>query len=203
MIKLILASKSQIRAQLLEQSGYNFLQIAANLDEQSLARQYNKNLVAGAGANKHLETECLALFLAKHKAKAISENYPEHYVIACDQTLEFAGEILYKPRDLTAVENRLSAFSGKQHYLRNGICIFKDGAEIWSYEDIVTLTMHELSRHEIQSYIREVGEVLLNSVSGYQLENKAIRFFKEIDGSYYSVLGLPLLPLLNKLREIS
>jgi len=189
----ILASSSNVRARLLEAAGLAFSVQPPGLDEQIM-----RQAVGGTGA---LSPQDVAEVLARAKAEAVSELVPGAFVIGADQVLAFGGRILAKPESVEAARRELLDLSGKSHTLHSAVALATKGATVWAHSESSTLLMRELSPQFIGRYLAAAGREVLNSVGAYQLEGLGIQLFEKIDGDYFSILGLPLLPLLAALRR--
>ena len=192
MSSLILASKSAARASLLSNAGLQFETIAANIDERAAEQPL---LDAGASPQD------IAQLLAEVKAMDVSQGNPGKLVIGADQTLGFGDERFNKPEDDEAARRQLLALSGKSHQLHSAIAIVRDGETLWRYVSTATLTMRPLTPQEVGRYMAKVGDAVRSSVGCYQLEGLGVQLFTSIDGDYFTILGLPMLPLLAYLRE--
>ncbi|MGU3574032.1 Maf-like protein [Brucellaceae bacterium C25G] len=193
-VSLILASKSPFRAHLLKNAGLTFATENADIDERAVeAPLYD------TGATP----EDVAIVLAEAKAQAVSEKNPDAIIIGCDQTLSLGDEIFHKPANLEEAGKNLLKLSGKTHQLNSGIVLVKNGETIWRHVAIAYMTMRPLQPQFIGRYLGRVGDVALSSVGAYQVEGEGIQLFEKIDGDYFTIIGLPLLPLLQKLREES
>ncbi|HJP21208.1 MAG TPA: Maf family nucleotide pyrophosphatase [Alphaproteobacteria bacterium] len=190
--ELVLASASSTRAALLQGAGLDFCTIAADLDEAALRRTLLKH---------NAPPEEIALALAEAKGKLVSARRPEAAVVAADQILWLAGEVLAKPADLAVARRQLLRLRGRHHDLVNGLCLVRDGQVVWRHSDRVALTMRDFSEAFLDAYLAAAGETVLSSVGGYRLEGPGAQLFKTIEGDYFSVLGLPLLALLDFLRD--
>ena len=190
---LILASSSKSRAQLLEAAGLSFIAEPPGLDESAM-----RHAVAGDEA---LAPHDVAEVLARAKAEAVSEVAPKAYVIGADQVLAFGDVIMSKPDSLEAARRQLLDLSGKTHTLHAAIAVATKGETIWAETTLATLTMRRLSPQFIGRYLGAAGEEVLTSVGAYQIESTGIQLFEKIDGDYFSILGLPLIPLLDTLRR--
>ncbi|MGO4437218.1 Maf-like protein [Rhizobium sp. RAF56] len=190
---LILASSSPFRRMLMENAGLTFSAIAADIDERAIEAPLERE---GAGP------DAVALVLAKAKAKEVSERFPGSLVIGSDQTMSLGSEVFHKPKDRADAANHLSRLSGKTHRLNSAIAFAKDGDILWEHVSHAELTMRDLSAEFIDRHLMRVGERALGSVGAYQLEGEGIQLFSGIDGDYFTILGLPMLPLLQKLREL-
>lgn len=189
---LILASASSARSALLQGVGLQFSALPANVDEASV-----KDSLQAEGATAKNVAEALADL----KALKISQQNPDALVIGGDQTLDCNGVWFDKPPDRAHLIGHLTALSGNQHSLFAAICVFRDGQRLWGTVQTANMTMRHLSATEIESYADAVGEEVLGSVGGYRLEGLGASLFERIEGDYFTVLGLPLLPLLGFLRQ--
>jgi nucleoside triphosphate pyrophosphatase len=190
---LILASTSKIRARLLEDAGLAFIVEPPGLDE-SVMRQ-------AVSGQKALGPHDVAEVLARAKAEAVSDLASKAYVIGADQVLAFGDQILSKPDSMEAARRQLLDLSGKTHTLHTSVAVATNGETIWAATEIATLTMRKLSPHFIGRYLAAAGDEVLNSVGAYQVESVGIQLFDKIDGDYFVILGLPLIPLLDALRR--
>jgi septum formation protein len=190
---LVLASGSKIRAELMRNAGLTIDVDPANVDERAVEAPL---LEAG------FPPEDLASVLAEAKANDVSARRPGDLVIGADQILAFEGERRTKPDDMEAARRQLLAFSGKTHELLSAVVISKDGEAIWRHVSTARLTMRTLSPAFVGHYLAEAGDDVLSSVGAYQLEGLGLQLFEKIDGDYFTILGLPMLPLLAQLREL-
>lgn len=193
MTELVLASGSRIRAELLRNAGLAFDTDPANVDERAIEAPLLES---------NFSPEDIAQVLAEAKAQEVSERRPGALVIGADQVLDFEGERLTKPADMEAARRQLLAMSGKTHALHSAVAIARDGQTLWRNVGTVRLTMRPFGPEFVGRYLAGVGEVALTSVGAYQLEGPGIQLFSAIDGDYFTVLGLPLLPLLGELRVL-
>jgi len=188
---LILASKSTARNALLAGAGLRFATSPARIDERALeARELGKGATI-------LE---LARTLAEAKALAVAAGNPGATVIGADQLLALGTELLHKPTDLAAASGQLERLAGRTHSLIAGVALAQEGQIVWSYVDTATLTMRDVSAREREQILALEGDRILDSVGAYRLEGPSIRLFDRIEGDYFTILGLPLLPLLAALR---
>jgi len=190
---LILASSSKVRARLLEAAGLAFIVEGPGLDEHTM-----RQAISSTGS---LSPQDVAEVLARAKAEAVSELVPGAFVIGADQVLAFGGRILAKPDNMDAARKELLDLSGKNHTLHSAVALAANGGTVWVHSESSTLTMRKLSPQFIGRYLAAAGEEVLSSVGAYQLEGLGIQLFEKIDGDYFSILGLPLLPLLDALRR--
>ncbi|MCA1299685.1 Maf-like protein [Stappia indica] len=193
MTELVLASGSRIRAELLRNAGLSFDIDPARVDERAIEAPLLES---------DFSPEDIAQVLAEAKAQEVSERRPGALVIGADQVLDFEGERLTKPADMEAARRQLLAMSGKTHALHSAAAIARDGQTLWRNIGTVRLTMRPFGPEFVGRYLAGVGEIALTSVGAYQLEGPGIQLFSAIDGDYFTVLGLPLLPLLGELRVL-
>lgn len=186
---LILASTSAARKALLSGAGLDFESSPAPIDERA-----EEATALGKGP------AAVAQHLAEAKALAVSQARPGAVVIGADQTLSLDGEIFHKPADHDAARAALSRLRGKTHRLSSAVAIARDGRVIWSHIAEADLTMRDFPDAERDAILAEEGEAALGSVGAYRLEGPSVRLFERIDGDYFTILGLPLLPLLAALR---
>ena len=168
----------------------------------TVASRVDEDSIKTAAAERSGGAADLALVLATAKAAAVSTSYPYSYVLGADQILECGGTLFDKPRSLQQARQQLLQLRGCRHRLVNGLVILKSGQTVWSHTETATLTMRDFSERFLDSYLDTVGEQVLSSVGGYQLEGPGSQLFESVDGDYFSILGLPLLPLLAYLRHI-
>ena len=190
---LILASSSPFRRMLMENAGLSFSAIAADIDERAIEAPLARD---GAGP------DAVALVLAKAKAREVSGRYPGSLVIGSDQTMSLGDEVFHKPADRADAANHLTRLSGRTHRLNSAIAFARNGDILWEHISHAELTMRALSADFIDRHLTRVGDKALGSVGAYQLEGEGIQLFSRIDGDYFTILGLPMLPLLDKLREL-
>ncbi|MBB4191039.1 septum formation protein [Rhizobium aethiopicum] len=191
--KLILASSSPFRRMLMENAGLSFEAHPAEIDERAVEAPLEK-----AGA----KPDTVACILAKAKAEDVSARFPEGLVIGSDQTMSLGDRVFHKPKDLADAANHLRALSGTTHRLNSAIAIVHDGAVLWEHVGHAELTMRPLTEDFIARHLVRVGDRALSSVGAYQLEGEGVQLFEKIEGDYFTILGLPMLPLLGKLREL-
>lgn len=191
MSSIILASKSVYRAELLTNAGVNFISESASINERDVEAPL---LEAGLGGAD------IADVLAIAKASDVSARNPSAYVIGSDQTLSLGEELLHKPEDMEAARRRLLALSGKAHQLNSAVVIVKDGEVLWSHTETSTIHFRDLDPGFIGRHLAAVGEKALTSVGAYQIEGMGVQLFEKIEGDFFSIMGLPLLPLLAELR---
>ena len=190
-MKIILASKSAARQNMLKQCGLNFQAIPADIDESAIITEEKSKDKA---ANE------IALTLSLEKAKTVSEENPHSYVIGSDQILEFEDELFEKATSIEETKEKLLRLSGKTHSLYSAYSVLKNNEIIDQYCDRAALTMHKFNEDFVDLYIKKASNDVTQCVGGYAVEGIGITLFEKIDGDYYTILGMPLLPLLATLR---
>lgn len=191
--KLILASSSPFRRALLAGAGLDFEAVPSNLDERSLEAP-----LADSGATP----DEVALVLAEAKAVDVSERHAGRLVIGCDQTMSLGDQVFHKPADMEAARRHLLDLSGKTHQLNSAVVLARDGLATWRHVSTARLTMRRLDPAFIGRHLARVGNRALSSVGAYQIEGEGIQLFEEIEGDTFTIMGLPLLPLLKELRSM-
>lgn len=191
--KLILASASPFRKALLTHAGLDFQSQKPEIDERAVEAP-----LKDSGATP----DDVALVLAIAKANDVSERNPGALVIGSDQTLSLGDEIFHKPADMEAARRHLLKLSGRTHQLNSAVAVVRDGETLWSHVGIASLTMRPLDPAFIGRHLARVGAKALQSVGAYQIEGEGIQLFEKIDGDYFTIVGLPLLPLLAALRNL-
>ncbi len=189
---LVLASKSPFRSALLKNAGVVFSTASADIDERAVEAPLYET-----GATP----QDVAQVLAEAKALDVSEKNPGAVIIGCDQTLSLGDEIFHKPADMEAAGRQLLQFSGRTHQLNSGVVLVRDGETLWRHVSVAHMTMRVLDPAFIGRYLGQVGEAALSSVGAYQIEGPGIQLFEKIEGDYFTIVGLPLLPLLAELRK--
>lgn len=190
---LILASSSPFRRQLLENAGLAFEAIAAKIDERAIEAPLE---AAGATPDE------VALHLARAKALDVSTQHPKALVIGSDQTMSLGARVYHKPPTPEAAKDHLLSLSGKTHRLNSAVAFAKSGVIVWEHVAHAHMSVRPLSPDFIDRHLARVGARALQSVGAYQLEGEGIQLFEKIDGDYFTIIGLPLLVMLNELRRM-
>ena len=191
---LILASASAGRASVLRGAGIPFRQQPAAINERALE--------AAAGRNGVVEAGQLALMLAGAKAQTVSVGEPDALVVGADQVMECEGVLYQKPPDIVAARGQLHQLRSRTHRLNSGICVAQGGRACWQHLSTADLTMRHFSDGFLDDYCRAEGAAMLQSVGAYRIEGVGIQLFSKIEGDHFTIIGLPLLPLLGYLRQI-
>lgn len=191
--RIVLASGSRFRSMLLENAGVEFDIHPAEINERAVEAP----LVA-AGATP----EDVALVLAEAKALEVSGRFPDRLVVGSDQTLSLGDDLFHKPGDMEQARRQLLALSGKTHHLNSAVVLARDGEALWRHVEVVRMTMRDFQPAFVGRYLARVGEAALASVGAYQVEGEGIQLFDKIEGDYFAIVGLPLLPLLGQLRAM-
>ncbi len=189
---IVLASTSSSRQAMLRGAGVKFEAVAPNVDESEIKVSM---VAAGAGAREVADT------LAEMKALKLSRRVPGALVLGSDQILEtHDGALLDKPEGRAGAEAHLRRLMGRDHRLVCGAVIAMDGAVVWRVVDTARLSMRPLSDAFIAAYLDQEGDAVLGSVGAYRIEGLGAQLFSRIDGDHFTVMGLPLLPVLDFLR---
>lgn len=187
---LVLASGSDIRAKMLRDAGVLFDVTVARVDEEAVRQALDA---------EQAPPRDVADALAEIKARKVSEKNPGALVIGADQVLAFDGQIFSKPRDMEEVKQHLRQLRGQRHVLYSAAVICEDGQPVWRFVGQVSLSMRMLSDSYIDDYAERSWDSIRHSVGGYKIEEEGVRLFTRIDGDHFTILGLPLVPVLSYL----
>jgi len=188
-VPIILASGSESRRVMLEDAGLDFNVYSSDVDEDIL----KKEMVG-------LPFEEQVIKLASAKAEQVSLKNQDHIVIGGDQMCICNNTIFDKPGSIEKAIKNLQILSGTTHYQYSGVCIYKNGQSLWQYFEIVEMNMHKLSDEEIENYVKLENPI--HAAGAYKFESMGCNLFSSVNGSSYTIRGMPLLPLLSKLREM-
>ena len=187
---LILASQSAVRKSLLVNAGIAVETIPASIDERAV--QATSGVTHPSG---------IAKLLAEAKARDVAKANPARIVIGADQTLALGTRLFNKPKDRASAAAQIAALAGQTHELHSAVSVVRDGRLLFSHVAVARMTMRPLAELEIAAYLDAAGEAVTTSVGAYQLESVGVNLFDKIDGDHFTILGLPLLPLLAFLRS--
>lgn len=177
-------------------AGLKFSAQPSSIDERLVENNWRKLALSDASAAD------LALHLAVQKAKSI-HGAPDDVIIGCDQITRLNQEILHKPTSIDFAYARIEKLAGKTHHLDTSIALLRHGQVIWSFVDASAITLRTLTPSEITNHCARMGDQLLYCAGGYQIEGPAVTILDKIEGDYFAILGLPLLPLLAALRTLA
>jgi septum formation protein len=189
---LILASGSTTRQNILRQAGVDFSVEVSHVDEDSI-----KAAMIAEGGTATMGAENLGEF----KARKVANSNPNSLVIGADQILSINDIWFDKPVDMDHARAHLKSFSGKTHFLHTSVSVLHGDQVLWHHNEICKMTMRDLSEEFISDYLDQEGEAVLTSVGAYRLEGLGAQLFSKIEGDFFTILGLPLLPLLEFLRN--
>jgi septum formation protein len=187
---LILASQSPARQTLLVNAGIDFEAVPADLDERTI--EQTSRLTAPGD---------IAVLLAREKALLVSLRQPGRFVVGADQTLALGTRRFSKPASRAQAREQLRAMAGHSHELHSAVAVARDGKIEFEAVIVARMTMRPLEEAEIDAYLDAAGDVVSSSVGAYQLEGLGVHLFERIEGDHFTILGLPLLPLLAFLRS--
>ncbi len=187
---LILASESRARQTLLASAGIEFEAVAPEIDERAVQQASS---LSGPGD--------IAALLARQKALSVSTCRPGNFVVGADQTLALGRRLFSKPGSRAQAAEQLRTLSDRSHELHSAVAVARDGKILFESADMARMKMRRLGEAEIEAYLNEAGAVVTPSVGAYQLEGLGVHLFERIEGDHFTILGLPLLPLLAFLRN--
>jgi septum formation protein len=187
---LILASQSRARQMILANAGIAFEAVPADIDERAVQQSSGLSMPGD-----------IAALLAREKALAVSVQRPGKYVVGADQTLALDTHLFSKPAGRAEAAEQLRRLAGRSHELHSAVAVARDGKILFESVSIARMAMRQLGGAEIRAYLDEAGEAVTTSVGAYQLEGLGVHLFERIEGDHFTILGLPLLPLLAFLRS--
>ncbi len=191
---VLLASASPYRRKMLQDAGLSFDVATASVDEAALKREFlARTPKPAAGA--------IASALAQAKAEAVSRTHRDALVIGADQVLIAGDDLLDKPGSAAAARAQLARLRGKTHRLISAVSLARAGAVFWTHVDEANLTLREFSDTFLDGYVAEAGERLAGIVGAYEIEGRGIQLFDRVEGDHFTIIGLPLVPLLAELRS--
>ncbi|MAZ72224.1 MAG: septum formation inhibitor Maf [Flavobacteriaceae bacterium] len=190
MTRFVLASGSQIRRLVLEGAGVPFDVIRPDVDEAAIKAERSE-----------LSPSDMALCLGQEKALDVSRRVPDALVLGADQTMELEGQLLDKLPRADLARERLTAMRGRPHHLHAGLALAQGGETVWTHRASSAIHVRDFSDEFLDDYIARAGDALTASVGAYAYEGLGAQLFERVDGDYYAILGLPLLPVLAELRS--
>ena len=188
MLKIILASKSKVRKEILNKNNIECIVETSNVDE---------DLVKKSLLNEGATPEIISKNLAELKANKVSQKKNGNIVIGADSVIDLEGEIISKPLDRDEAFKILKKLNGKKHYLISSVCISKNGSMIWNYTDKAALTMKKMSDEELKEYLDKINDESLYAYNVYQIEGEGRSLFSKIEGDEDTIMGLPV----KKIKE--
>ena len=188
MVKIILASKSKVRKQILDKYGILSLVMPSNVDEDVI----KKSLL-----NENASPEVISKNLAELKSNKVSQKNPGSLVLGADSVIDLDGELISKPENRDQALEILKKLNGKKHFLISSACISKDGSMIWNHVDKASLTMKNMTVEDLKNYLLKISDEALYAYNVYQIEGEGRRLFSKIEGDEDTIMGLPI----KKIRE--
>lgn len=192
-MSLVLASTSPFRKMLFENAGLKFVTDAPEIDERAI-----EETLDGSGVT----ASDVAEILAEAKASNVAERHQGKLIVGGDQTLSLEGRQFHKPKNTEEARGHLLSLSGKTHQLNSAIVIVRDEEVLWRHVSVAHMHMRQLDPAFIGRHLAEVGHAALQSVGAYQIEGAGIQLFEKVDGDYFTIVGVPMIPLLAKLRDL-
>ena len=188
MVEIILASKSQVRKEILDKNNISNRVEPSNVDEDAVKNSLIKENASPTDISKNL---------AELKANKISQKYPDNFVLGADSVIDLEGHIISKPSDRSEALEILKKLNGKKHNLISSVCISKNGTMIWNYSDKATLTMKMFNEKELKNYLSKLSDEALYAYNVYQIEGEGRNLFSNIEGDENTIMGLPI----KKIKE--
>ena len=183
MVKIILASKSKVRKEILDKNNIDNQVLPSNVDEDSIKESFLK-----IGASP----EIISKNLAELKANKVSQKNNSNFVLGADSVIDLKGELISKPQSREEALSILKKLNGKKHNLVSSVCISKNGSMIWNHTDKATLTMKKFSDEELEEYLTKISDESLYDYNVYQIEGEGRNLFLEIEGDENTIMGLPI-----------
>ena len=183
MIKIILASKSKVRKEILDKNNIENQVLPSNVDEEPIKESLLKN-----GASP----EIISKNLAELKANKVSQKNNGNFVLGADSVIDLNGELISKPQNREEAILILKKLNGKKHHLISSVCISKNGSMTWNYTDKASLTMKNMTNEELNDYLSKISDEALYSYNVYQIEGEGRKLFSEIEGDENTIMGLPI-----------
>ena len=193
MSKIILASKSKVRKDILNTNGIDCKVVPSNVDEDSVKETLTK---------ENASPEIISKNLAELKANKVSAKFINELVIGADSVIDFGGRIISKPSDRKEAFEILKLLNGKSHHLISSVCISKGGNMIWNYTDKATLTMKSFSDNDLELYLSKISDETLYAYNVYQIEGEGRNLFLSINGDKNTIMGLPIKQIKEHLKLV-
>jgi septum formation protein len=190
-VKIILASKSGVRKEILLKNNFECIVVPSNVDEDQV-----KDSLLAAGANPSLVSKNLA----ELKSAKVSSKYPDQMVLGADSVISLDNQLINKPKSRKEAFDILEKLNGSVHYLITSVCISKNGAMIWNFTDQSELKMKKLSDEELNSYLKKIDTETLLAYGVYQIEAGGLRLFESIKGDRDSIMGLPIKQIIDYIK---
>jgi septum formation protein len=187
---ILLASSSSARAGMLHNAGVKFTVKPPLVDETILKERLRND-----------PCETVAATIAERKSLSLAPEYPDALIIGSDQTLILGHKLFNKASDLSTLRDTLRTLRGQEHTLRSAVCVTRNASVLWSHQNVAYLRMRNFSDQFLEAYLQLEGDTLLNAVGAYRVEGPGIQLFDSIVGDHYTILGMPLLPLITFLRS--
>lgn len=194
---LVLASGSRTRREMMKSAGLFFSVVPADVDEVAM-----REALAAEHGDDVVPAEDVAEILACAKAEAVSAAHPEALVIGADQVLDCEGEIFAKPAGPQSARQQLLRLRGRAHKLHSAVAIARGGEMVWAHVDTAELVMRDFTPRFLEDYLALAGDEVAGSVGAYRIEGPGLQLFERVDGDFFTILGMPMLPLLAKLRSL-
>tara|TARA_B100000579_G_C22731044_1_gene804247 strand:- start:608 stop:1195 length:588 start_codon:yes stop_codon:yes gene_type:complete len=190
--KIILASKSKVRKEILDKYNITNQVEPSNVDEDIIKESLLK---------EKAKPNIISKNLAELKANKVSLKFPDNMVLGADSVIDLEGELISKPQDREEALNILKKLNGKKHKLVSSVCISKNGSMIWNHTDEATLTMKDFSENDLKIYLSKIGDEELYAYNVYQIEGEGRNLFLNIDGDENTVMGLPVKKIIEYLNN--
>ncbi|MFL2851508.1 MAG: Maf family protein [Candidatus Pelagibacter sp.] len=191
MVKIILASKSKVRKEILDKNNIINNVVPSNVDEDIVKKSLLKEKAS---------PEIISKNLAELKANKVSDRNRDHLVLGADSVIDLNGELISKPKNRDEALKILKKLNGKKHYLVSSVCISKNGSMIWNYTDKASLTMKNMTEVDLIDYLSKISDKDLYAYNVYQIEGEGKNLFLEINGDENTIMGLPVQKIKSYLR---
>ena len=191
--KIILASKSKVRKEILDKNNISSKVVPSNIDE---------DVVKDSLIKEKATPEIISKNLAELKANKVSLNFSNQMVLGADSVIDLGGKLISKPQSREEAFNILKKMNGKKHYLVSSVCISKNGLMIWNYTDKATLTMKNFSDDDLKVYLSKITDEALYAYNVYQIESEGKNLFSNIEGDKNTIMGLPIKKIKEYLHTI-